>query len=126
MTLAGAIAWLILRALGYAPGRWCGTTYFVVGKDWGGISLGPVTLTSDPGEHMLTHEFGHSIQNCRWGILYLPVILLPSLLRYWYRRTVLRVGFRRKDQLSGYYDIWFESRADRLGREAVPYWAEKA
>ena len=121
MTLVGYLTAGCLRLMGYRPGKWGGTTYFVVGKAWGGISLGPVILVSRPDERLLTHEFGHSIQNCRWGFLYPPVILLPSAVRFWYREAVLRFGWR-SGELPDYYGVWFEAGADRLGREAMEQW----
>ena len=125
MTLVGYLAAGCLRLSGYRPGKWGGTTYFVVGKQWGGISLGPVTLVSSADEQLLTHEFGHSIQNCRWGLLYPPVILLPSVIRYWYRKAIVHSGLRKKTELPGYYEIWFEAGADRLGRKTMETWGRR-
>ena len=124
MTLVGCLVYVCLRLTGHRPGRWGETVYFVVGKGWGGISLGPVTLVSSADERLLTHEFGHSLQNCRWGFLYPVVILLPSALRYWYRRVALRLNLRKEVDLPGYYGIWFEAGADRLGREAMEQWTK--
>ena len=115
LTLAGAIVSAVLRLLGHRPRKWGWTTCFVVGKNWGGLSLGPVTLASSPSEDLLRHEFGHSVQNCRLGPFYLLVILLPSALRYWYRRWAVRAGKGRS--LSPYRSIWFEAQADRLGQK---------
>ena len=122
MTLVGCLAAGCLWLAGHRPERWGGGIYFVVGKHWGGVSLGPVTLVSTADERLLTHEFGHSIQNCRWGFLYPVAILLPSAVRYWYRRAILRLGLREQAELPEYYEIWFEAGADRLGREAMERW----
>ena len=56
--------------------------------------------------------------------MYPVVILLPSALRYWYRRAALRLNLRKEADLPGYYEIWFEAGADRLGREAMEHWTK--
>jgi len=123
MTLLGHIVAAILRLVGYKPQKWGGSAYFVVGSGWGGLSLGPITLTSNPSESMLNHEFGHSIQNCRWGILFPFLIAIPSALRYWYRKLIVQIGIRDERSLPSYHAIWFEAQADSLGAEYIRIWS---
>lgn len=125
MTLIGYIAAFFLRQFGYKPHKWGGNTFFIVGENWGGLDLGPITLIcSDHDDYMLDHEFGHAIQNCYWGFLFPFVIAIPSAVRYWYREIVVRLGIRRRSELPGYYDIWFEKNASNLGQNYIGLWNE--
>ncbi len=72
---------------------------------------------------MLNHEFGHSIQNCYWGILFPFLIAIPSALRYWYRTLTVHCGIKKIQDLPAYHAIWFEAQADRLGTESILYWS---
>jgi hypothetical protein len=49
----------------------------------------------------------------------IPVISLPSFLRYWYRRIIVKINKNKK--LPPYDSIWFEGQATRLGNEIVEY-----
>ena len=61
----------------------------------------------------LAHEIGHSIQNSIWGPLFLPVIGIPSAIRYWYRKTPL---YKKK---TDYDAIWFEGQATAWGSKYI-------
>lgn len=123
MTLIGYIVALVLRLMGYTPFKWGGSTYFMVGKNWGGVELGQIFVVDDsPTEYILNHEFGHSIQNCYFGFLFPFIVAIPSAVRYWYRRAVVKFGIKAQDELPGYYDIWFEKQASELGQTSISYW----
>lgn len=59
------------------------------------------------------HEFGHAVQSCILGPLYLPFIGLPSLL--W---ASLFKRYRRRKHRS-YYGFYTERWANRLGERAT-------
>ncbi len=63
----------------------------------------------------LRHEYGHTLQSCMLGPLFLPVIGLPSLL--WAGLPVFR-KYREKRSLS-YYWLYTERWANFLGERAV-------
>ena len=88
--------------------------YFEIGKDnWGGLDLGMESLVNkNPSEHILNHEFGHAIQNCYFGPLFL-FIWIASAIRYQIRKIQQKKG----KQLPPYDSIWFEGQATRLGTE---------
>ena len=89
--------------------------YLNVGKSWGGLELGMFFLT-DSKDSVSTkwHEFGHSIQNCYWGPIFLFVICIPSAIRYWYRE--LKYNRKGIKCPTAYDSIWFEAEASSLGR----------
>ena len=60
---------------------------------------------------LLVHEYGHTIQSALLGWLYLPVIVLPSVL--WFSLPALR-RYRKKHRRS-YYAFYTERWANRLG-----------
>lgn len=123
MTLLGLVAALILRAAGYKPTRWGGCRVFTVGEAWGGVNLGIVSIVSGTsGEFTKTHEFGHAVQNCKYGILMPFIVAIPSAIRYWYREIRYQLGYKEK---TDYYDIWFEDEANRLGNKYLTVWPQQ-
>lgn len=84
------------------------------GGNWGGLNLGAVSFC---GKYYWTdhqfynetrfHEFGHSIQNAWFGPFFIFVIGIPSLVRY--------LICKHKNDYHGYYDIWFEKHASKIG-----------
>ena len=122
MSLAGGIVALILIVLGYRPKKNLYGIVFIIGKDWGGISLGPVAIVSrHPDLYILNHEFGHSIQNCYLGPFFLFVVGIPSMARYWYREFLVNVKKKSYLDLPPYDSIWFEGSATKLGEEHEKY-----
>ncbi|MBO4366409.1 MAG: hypothetical protein J5843_01995 [Clostridia bacterium] len=70
-------------------------------------------------EPVWIHEFGHAVQSCILGPLFLPVIGLPSLL--W---ASLFKRYRAKKQLS-YYRFYPEKWANREGERVTGRQAPK-
>lgn len=115
LTLCGLLAAVSLTAAGYRPAHYYGTWLFRVGQHWGGLNLGPVLIVAeDASDRLCRHELGHAIQNCRYGPMILPLVLL-SVLRYHLRRRRIRRG----RPLTPYDSWWFEGEATRLGTAAV-------
>ena len=86
-TLPGLLVALTMLIIGKKPQRFGPCIYFVIGKDWGGLSMGPIFLCCEnAGLHTKQHEVGHSIQNMIWGPLMPFVISIPSVTRYWLRK----------------------------------------
>ena len=117
-TAAGTLVALALILTGHKPKRWGWSWYFEVGKKpWGGAEWGPVFIKDRySGESLKNHEFGHAIQNCRYGPLMVPLVSLPSSLRYWFRRIQAKRGAVPK---TDYDAAWFENQATRLGTEQI-------
>ena len=114
VTLLGCILAGILLLCGKKPKKWGYCYYFEVGKRWGGTELGIFFIKDcSDSTHIKNHEHGHALQNCLWGPLMLPVISIPSFLRYWYRR--IRQKINKNVKLPPYDAIWFEGQATRWG-----------
>lgn len=114
-TFAGLITALLMLITGHRPRKWGWCWYFETGKkNWGGAERGFIFLKdrSPANERLMNHEFGHAIQNCIFGPLMLPLVTLPSTIRYWARRIQTKRG---KSPRTAYDDIWFEGQATRIG-----------
>lgn len=87
-----------------------------VGRSWGGLSLGPINFTcTNVSKQTILHECGHSRQNFFWGPLFLFVIGIPSVIRYWYREYQLKIKKINAWMLPDYDAIWFEGQATEWG-----------
>lgn len=89
--------------------------YIVVPWNFGGVNLGMFIILGEKNKTLITHEYGHSIQNLYWGWLMPFVIAIPSAIRYWYRKILVKLN---KKLTTSYYDIWFERQASELGYKA--------
>ena len=113
-TVFGALLFFALLLGGKKPRRIGPMFYIRFGKRWGGTELGMFFLRDDTStDHVTYHEAGHGIQNIILGPLMLPIISIPSFLRYHYRNFIRRRHPER--QLPPYDSIWFEGQATRLG-----------
>ena len=121
LTVCGLLAAVTLTAAGYRPTHYYGAWLFRVGYPWGGLSLGPVLIVSeDASDRLCRHELGHAIQNCRYGPMILPLVML-SVLRYHWRQRRIHCGLPLTP-----YDSWrFEGEATRLGTAAVAAYRQK-
>ncbi len=110
-TLAGFIVYLVCRKQG------CKSHLFHGGicTHWnrgGGVSLG-LFFFCEPGERLVCHEYGHTIQSLILGPLYLLVVGLPSSI--WCNLKYFREYRRRTG--TPYSHLYCEKWADRLGEK---------
>ena len=123
LNIVGFMTALVMLFTGHKPKIHGGCIYFKVGKNWGGVNLGLVFLTDDsPSEHTKNHEFGHAIQNAKYGLLMPFIVSIPSAVRYWYREIVYY--HKGKEPPTDYYSIWFEGEATKLGNEYTKKWKD--
>ena len=110
MNIIGALVFLVLICCGYKVKRFCNNFCIVIGKNWGGLSLGCFFLIDESeSDRTIRHESGHALQNIIWGPLMPFVICIPSAIRYWYRRLTPNKKHKPYDS------IWFEDQATRWG-----------
>ena len=115
MTLIGCLVASALIVAGKKPIKYGWCWYFEIGSGWGGVNLGPIFIVSrGASKTMKNHETGHGIQNIKYGVLMPFLVAIPSAIRYWYREIRRRIG---KPCTTGYYDIWFEAEASKLGEQ---------
>ena len=120
MTLIGAVCALFLILTNHKPKRHGGCIYFSVCENWGGLELGLFFIVDkNESEHTKNHEFGHAIQNCKYGFLMPFIVCIPSAIRYHYRNWRTKRGLTNA---TDYDDIWFEREATELGYAYEPYW----
>lgn len=85
---------------------------------FGGVSLGVVYVVDKSDSRRLhLHELGHTIQNMYFGPLFIPVIAIPSFIRYHWRIYVRNVDYRKYLKLPHYDAVWFEGQATALGEK---------
>lgn len=113
LTLCGLLVSAVLMFVGYRPKRFGWAWYFEIGRHWGGLNLGLIFLCDKNASNVTkAHEYGHSIQNCKFGLI-MPFFTIASAARYWYY-TVVEDWLGRK--LPDYESSWrFESNATKLG-----------
>lgn len=115
MTAIGFVVSTILSILGFIPYRNQYGYSIECGRVWGGVEFGPFSIVNqNPSQHILDHEFGHSLQNCYFGPL-MPIISIMSAIRYWYREYLVKIKGKKYSELPDYDDIWFEGTATYLG-----------
>lgn len=116
MTLIGSITSGILMLCGYKPFKNQYGYAIIIGKNWGGMEMGPFCLINkNPSQDILDHEFGHGLQNCYFGP-FMMFISLASAIRYWYREYLTQVKGKRYSELIPYDGIWFENMASNWGK----------
>lgn len=114
MTVIGFLAAAVLTCVGKKATMFNGCLWFTVGERWGGVSLGLVIITGkETSIATLRHEYGHSIQNAMYGILFPFIVGIPSMMRYWKRKILASKGVA----LEPYDAIWFEGQATSLGNK---------
>lgn len=89
---------------------------------WGGFSCG-LTFVRDQKSHISInkHEFGHSFQGMLFGPLFIFIIAIPSVIRYWTQTIREKQGKENKP----YDSRWFEDAASQCGRYVVNYLENK-
>ena len=114
LNLAGGLMWLLLHLRGARGFRYqnAAVTYWDRASS---MAIGSfIFLEKDldqEEERILYHEYGHTFQSAWLGLLYLPVIALPSLI--WANSRRLE-RYRRRTATS-YYKFYPERWADRIG-----------
>lgn len=123
LTLIGCIVAIVLLIAGYKPQKWGYCYYFEIGEKWGGLEFGLFFLVNkNPTNHIKSHELGHGLQNCMFGILMPFLVCIPSAIRYWYREYLVRSNKKRYSELPDYDSVWFESQASTLGTEFIKWY----
>ena len=117
-TIPGLIVALGLSMAGYRPHRNGYGAIFEIGGNWGGFSMGPISLcgsyyesSRDWYEHTRRHEFGHSIQQLVLGPFQILLVTIPSIIRYWYQRIRTAKGLENVP----YDQAIFEYTASKYG-----------
>lgn len=120
LTLIGCLVAGILMFLGYRPKKFGYCYCFEVGVDWGGLEFGLFFITNKfPEEELKAHEFGHGIQNCLYGFFMIPLVCIPSAIRYWYRELIWHTNKQQWFKLPEYDAIWFEGQATKWGLKNI-------
>lgn len=115
--LAGLVLMVALRV--HHPERRVSRFHGALVVPWnrvgGSMALGMFIFFGHRGRkdasEVLVHEFGHTIQSCILGPLYLAVIGLPSLLWAW----LPACRNRRAEGLANYFDFYPEKWANYAG-----------
>lgn len=85
-SVIGILMILFLIPFGYLPKRFNNRIYTPLKGSWGGFEMGPFFFTdAAPSLCIKQHEAGHGIQNIILGPLMLPLVSIPSCIRYWLR-----------------------------------------
>lgn len=111
--ILGALVFLFAAAAKWPMQHYRHAVQILAPWNFGGLSLGMFILRGAANNSVLPHEYGHSIQNLRFGPLYLFAIGIPSAIRYWKREFT-----KDKSNLPPYDAIWFEGQATKLGTMA--------
>ena len=118
MTLLGVVTTIALLIACHKPKKWGHGWYFELDESdtWGGFNLGPMFVVSKgASEHTKNHEFGHGLQNCKYGLLTPLIVHIPSFIRFWYRE--FKYYKRGLEPTTAYDDAWYEGEASKLGTE---------
>ena len=116
LTICGLLVAVSLMFVGYRPKRFGWAWCFEVGKGWGGLDLGLIILCGKGSSNTLkAHEYGHSIQNTKYGWA-MVFLTLASAARYWYY-TIMEDWLGKK--LPPYESWWFEVQATEIGLENI-------
>ncbi|MBQ7500869.1 MAG: hypothetical protein IJT91_08245 [Clostridia bacterium] len=116
MVIFGGAVAAVLFIAGHRPVRfgweWC---FELPDIKWG-LELGLFFIA--PGNDIRTkiHEHGHGLQNIYFGIFTVPVIFIPSAIRFWYREIREKLN---KPCRNDYDDIWFERSATESGKALI-------
>ena len=112
LSFFGLFVYGFLRLIGKKPHDYRSVCrYFVVGRKWGGVSLGFFFICDSDDERLRRHEFGHCVQNATVGGFRMLGYSIASGVRYWRYRTREKHGKQNKK-----YDSWhFERNATLLG-----------
>ena len=85
----------------------------IIGSSWGGFSLGIFYVRDTYSNTSVDyHEIGHSYQNAMYGVLWLFIVAIPSMIRYFYQ---VYIAPKLNKMVNAYDLIWFEGSATAIG-----------
>lgn len=124
LTLIGCVVSAVLMFFGIKPKRFLYGFYFPI-TNGSGFNMGPIFIVSkNPSEYLLKHEFGHSIQNCFFGPFVFLLVVIPSVIRFWYREYLVFTKQSAYNELPPYDSIWFEGTATKFGEKYLQHLGE--
>lgn len=113
-TLVGFVVALFVWLNGYIPKKYGRVLCFEIPEIDFGVEFGLfIIVPTKTREETKQHEHGHAIQNIYLGVFALPVVSIPSAIRYWYRKVREKHG---KPCQTDYDAIWFEKSATESGK----------
>jgi hypothetical protein len=116
VTFIGMIIGLIMLILLRRPIKFQRIHYFMIGRFWGGFSVGQIFIRDEKSDHSIDwHEYGHTYQNAVLGPFFIFLVCLPSVIRYWIYTIKTSKGRPVKD----YDAIWFEGNATDIGAKIM-------
>lgn len=114
--LANILGLLITIALifcGKLPTIYQGCIKTTIKDNWGGFSLGVFYVRDKTSTNNVDyHEIGHSYQNAILGPLWLILVGVPSMTRYFYQ---VYIAPKLNKAVNAYDLIWFEGSATFIG-----------
>lgn len=118
MSVFGLVCALALILTGHKPKVFHYLIYFEVGNGSNGFEAGCFFFCNkQPSLHLKQHEAGHGIQNIILGPLMPILVSIPSCIRYWYRRWLVKHGKKLWSELPDYDAFWVEHWATSLGEK---------
>jgi len=123
MTVLGFILLLVLLPFGTVK-KYNGILYLQLKYNQNshrigyGFSIGLVFFVHAPcpNKGLMSHEYGHTVQNAIFGPFMPFLVYIPSAIRFWYREIKVRVKHMLYSELPKYDAIWFEGSATELGK----------
>ena len=110
---------IVLLVTKHKPQKWGYSWYFEVGKGGDGFSCGPFFFVGPrASDSTKNHEFGHGIQNTKYGPAML-FIIAASVIRYWYREYLHYVCNVKYSDMPSYDSAWWEGDATMLGTDYI-------
>lgn len=120
MVFIGGAAALGLLISGHKPEKCGPCLHFIIGENWGGVSLGLVIITDKhPTPAILRHEFGHTLQNAIFGPLFPFLVAIPSAIRY----QIFEYRWRHNQANPPYDGVWFEGTATKYGTKYFDFFS---
>ena len=120
--ILAAVLWLCIKLKD--PKRKCYMYHGAIVTHWGfhssmGLGMfiffGHVNTPGKYAQRVLVHEYGHTIQSCILGPLFIPVIGIPSMI--WAFTPYFR-RLRAEKEIS-YYDLYCEAWANYEGERVL-------
>lgn len=88
--------------------------YYLSSSVDAGVSLGNYIIVPSSKDLTLRHEHGHQIQSKRFGLFYLLIVGVPSVINNLWHRLFHSEWSYAKGEF-WYYKRWPEKQADELG-----------